>query len=138
MIIAKRLTHSSVLRSFIAYGWTIALLVTLLQSSQQPVMGPAAPPGNPDMRRELLLTVGHIIGFGGLTLVWWWLLDVFLPLRRALILAVTIALSLGVLTELLQSLVPDRNASLYDMGVNALVTLLVAGVVYRWCFFAEE
>lgn len=114
-----------------ALGWTALLLVTLLQSSRQPVVGPPAPPGQPTLARELLLTGGHIIGFSLLTLLWWRALITVGSARRALILAVVIALVIGTLTEVAQATIPDRSASLFDLTVNWLVTLATAAILHR-------
>lgn len=121
----------SLLRQFIALAYTAVLLLFLLQSSSQPVVGPAAPPGEPDLGREILLTSGHIFGFGLLVLLWWSVFRLNLPTGRSLLLAVIIALTLGLLTELLQNLVPDRGASLFDLAVNWLVTLATAYGIRR-------
>lgn len=125
-------------RYILALGWTFALLVALLQSSHQPVVGPAAPPGDPDALREAMLTTGHIIGFAGLTLLWWWAYVKTLPSRRALISAILIALILGTVTEFLQTAVADRNASLDDLAVNWLTTLITAGVIARLMHHAPK
>lgn len=119
------------MRYALALGWTVILLVMLLQSSAQPVVGPAAPPGDPDLRRELVLTAGHLIGFSGLTLLWWWAFRYTLPNRRAVLLTISIALVLGVLTEYLQTAVADRNTSLFDLVVNIGITLLTGYALLR-------
>ena len=125
------LVNQRLFRYAIALGWTITLMVALLQSSSQPVVGPAAPPGDPDPLREVMLTAGHIIGFAGLTFVWWWAFVFTLPSRRALIISVLIALTLGTVTEFLQTAIADRNASFYDFAVNWLTTFIVAGLIHR-------
>lgn len=127
---SETLTHPA-LRWVYALGWTTLTLVTLLQSSSQPVIGPAAPPGPPPLERELLLTFGHIIAFSILTALWWWALSVVFNPRTALVLAVLIALTLGTLTELAQAAVPDRSASWEDLAVNWLVTFATAWRIQR-------
>lgn len=117
-------------RWVIALAWTALAVVLLVQPSGQPVIGPAAPPGPPSLRRELLLTTGHVVMFATLTVVWWWALR--RSVRWALSGAVLIALALGFATELAQTLVPDRNASLYDLAVNTLVTLATALAIRAW------
>jgi VanZ family protein len=107
------------------------LTLVLLQSSAQPVIGPAAPPGAPDLGRELYLTAGHLVGFSLLTALWWWAFTVRLSSSRALVLAVLIALSLGVVTEIAQTLVADRSASAFDMAANAVSALAAAWVIER-------
>jgi VanZ family protein len=119
------------LRWVYAVGWTALLLVMLLQSSSQPVIGPAAPPGKPTLAREILLTTGHIIGFGVLTALWWWALVMRMPGRIALIAAMIISLTQGIVTEMAQATIPDRAASVFDLAVNGVVTLVTAWVIHR-------
>lgn len=114
-----------------ALGWTALLLVMLLQSSSQPLLGPAAPPGPITLEREILLTIGHIVGFAVLTVLWWWALLPRSSHERALVLAVMVALVIGTFTELAQASVPDRVASVYDLVVNTLAVLVTAWVIRR-------
>jgi VanZ family protein len=116
-------TQNPLVRQVVALAYTALLTLVLLQSSSQPYIGPAAPPGPPDPARELLLTVAHIIGFSLLVTVWW---KAFAPSPRALLMAILVALILGIVTELLQNFVPDRSASLFDLVTNILVTLATA------------
>src|SRR5262249_17392113 len=95
---------------------------------QSSVCRPWAPPGAPDPGREILLTSGHIAGFTLLVLAWWWALR---PSRHALLTAVIIALLLGTVTELLQTLVPDRSSSWFDLITNYVVTLGEALVIHK-------
>jgi VanZ family protein len=125
MIKTAALTHPA-LRWVYALFWTALALVTLLQSSSQPVIGPAAPPGPPPLERELMLAVGHIVAFSILTALWWWALSTTMNPRGALVLAVVIALTIGTVTEIAQASVPDRSASWEDLAVNWLVTLVTA------------
>lgn len=119
------------LRWFYALAWTALLCVTLVQSSSQPVIGPAAPPAPPDLGRELFLTSGHIIGFSVLTVLWQWALMTRWSPTRAIVFAVMIAFMIGTLTELAQTAVPDRNASLFDLSVNWLIALAVGLNILR-------
>lgn len=123
------LPQNPLIRQIITLAYTTLLTVMLLQSSSHPYVGPAAPPGAPDPGRELLLTSGHIIGFALLVFLWWW---TFSPSARALHLAVLIALLLGTLTEILQNLVPDRSASLFDLATNYIVTLIAAWFIHTY------
>lgn len=125
------LTTPRFARYFYALAYTLVLTIALLQSSQHPVIGPAAPPEPPDLPREIALTSAHIIGFSLLTLVWWWAFHATLPTPRALLLAVLIALPLGFITEILQTLVPDRGASLLDMAANWLSSLGMTWMILR-------
>jgi len=115
------------LRQLIALAYTALLTLILLQSSSRPYIGPPSPPGPPDLGREILLTFAHVIGFGLLVWLWWKALT---PSPRALLLTIGISLALGIVTELLQNLVPDRSASLFDLATNTLVTLVAAWLIH--------
>lgn len=130
MINTVALTHPA-LRWLYALGWTSLALVTLLQSSSQPVIGPPAPPGAPSLSRELLLTLGHVVVFSLLTALWWWALAASMNPHTALMVAVMIALALGTLTEIGQAAMPDRAASWVDLIVNWLATFLTAWRIRR-------
>ena len=123
--------QNPLIRWFITLAYTSLLLLLLVQSSGDPVVGPAAPPGDPSPPREVLLTLGHIIGFSILTALWWWSCAKSMTFNRALIIAVVVALIIGLLTELAQSNVPDRNTSVFDMVVNALSTLITAWLITK-------
>jgi VanZ family protein len=114
-------------RRLYALVWVTLVTVTLLQSSSAPVVGPPAPPGPPDYQRELLLTTGHIVAFSVMLVLLWWALR---PAPRALPVSLVTCLVLGILTEFLQALVPDRSVSLGDLVVNCLVSLAAALLVY--------
>ena len=114
---------SLILRWILALGFTLLATILLLQPSGNPVIGPAAPPGTPDLWREIQLTVGHVVVFFALVVLWWWTLRMSLPSPRALFVAVGFALLFGLLTEIAQTLVADRQASLFDMAVNWTVTI---------------
>lgn len=118
-------------RYLVAVGLTILTTITLLQSSTRPLIGPATPPGPPDLAREIFLTAGHIGVFASLVTVWTWALVTRMTLRRALLWTVCGAIVYSLLTEWGQSFVPDRTASLYDLVVNGLSTLVTAWLIQR-------
>jgi VanZ family protein len=120
------------IRSSAALAYTALLTLLLVQSSGHPVVGPAAPPGKPSPQRELLLTSGHIIGFSLLVVIWWWALRRGWGERRALLVSLAISFLLGVVTEIAQTLVPDRSSSWDDLAVNVLVSLAAALLIVRW------
>lgn len=115
------------LRRLYAVVWVTLVTVMLLQSSSSPVVGPPAPPGPPDDARELLLTTGHIIAFSVMLVLLWWALQ---PAPLALPVALLTCLILGIVTEFLQALVPDRSVSFNDLATNCLVSAAAAGLVY--------
>lgn len=125
------LLQHPILRRLYALTWSTLITVALVQSSTQPVVGPAAPPGDPDPLRELLLNAAHLVAFSTLTTLWWWAFAPSVPLKRALTLALGIALTLSLVTELLQSLVPDREVSLLDMLMNALSATAAARAIWH-------
>lgn len=118
-------------RRVLALGFTLVATVMLVQSSTNPLLGPAAPPEPPDLKREILLTSGHIVVFGVIVLAWWWALLPNLPSGRALFVAVGFALIFGIITELAQSLVPDRQVSAFDLAVNWVTAVITAVSINR-------
>jgi VanZ family protein len=118
-------------RRTLALSFTLLTTVLLVQSSSKPILGPPAPSGHPDLMREIELTFGHIVAFGTLVSLWWWALVPNLPSQRALFVAVGFALIYGVITELAQSAVPDREVSLFDVAVNWCTTALTAVTIVQ-------
>lgn len=127
----KILTHP-LIRYSLTIAFTLLCTVVLVQSSSQPIIGAPAPPGHPDLKREIELTLGHIIGFSLLVILWSWAFVAHLPLKRALFVAVGFALIYGLITEFAQSFVPDRQVSLYDIAVNWTTTAVAAFIVRRY------
>ena len=112
-------------RIAIAIAYTALLTLLLVQSSAHPLLGPSAPQEF-NLGWEILLTLAHFFGFALLVLLIWGALAAGGARRWALIAAVLFACTLGLSTEMLQSIVPDRSASLFDLAVNWGVSLLVA------------
>ncbi len=108
-------------------AWVTLITVTLLQSSGNPVVGPPAPPGPPSASRELFLSTGHVVAFTGLMVLLWWALR---PARHALAVALITCLIYSPVTELAQTLVPDRSSSFSDLAVNSVTSLLIAAIIY--------
>lgn len=107
------------------------LTLVLLQSSSEPVVGPVAPKAY-DLGWDMLLTTGHIVGFTLLVSMIWW---AFLPVStstRGLVIGLVFAAVLGMVTELLQTLVPDRSASWFDLLVDWGVALATMWAIRRW------
>ena len=129
------LAHLNDTRAPLRYGaaaaYTLLATILLLQSSTNPLIGPAAPPGPPDLPREILLTLGHLGTFGGLVLVWTWALTAHVPVHRALWLIAPAAILYGGVTELIQGSVPDRTASIIDFAANVLGALTMAWFILR-------
>lgn len=119
------------LRLMTAALWTLLMLVTLLQSSAQPLVGQPAPQ---DWRldHEAFLTVAHLISFGGFTLLWAWTFNAHRAARQAIQWACGAALFFSLLTETLQTLVPDRGFSVWDLAMNALGMWAARRL---WCYW---
>lgn len=107
------------LRWAAALGYTVLLVAYLLQQPGTPAVEVVAPIAAPDWRREVAFTIGHIVGFGVLFVLWYAALTPHSTTRAAVI-AFGIALLVGLTAETLQSLLPDRSASLYDMLMNTV------------------
>jgi VanZ family protein len=81
---------------------------------------------------EITDAVGHVMLFGLLTVLW------YLPLarrynhRRVLLWSIVLALTIGIVTELTQSFVPDRGTSVLDLAANSVGVALAAIWIGRW------
>lgn len=117
-------------RIALALGYTALLTLVLVQSSANPLLGPAAP-REFDLAWEILLTLGHLVGFSVLVLVNWSALTTVTTSRRALVTAVIFACLLGLISELLQTFVPDRSASLFDLACDWLMSFATAYMIHR-------
>lgn len=122
--------HPYLIRLY-ALGWSALITLLLVQSSTQPVIGPAAPPGAPHPGREFLLNSAHLVAFSVMVFLWWWAFIQNTPHLRAVLMALSIALILGGITEVAQGLVPDREVSLLDLAMNWGSSLAVAWYLYR-------
>ncbi len=118
------------LRVALAIAYTAVLTLVLVQSSANPLLGPAAP-REFNLAWEILLTLGHLVGFSLLVIVNWSALATITTSRRALITAVIFACLLGLITELLQGFVPDRSASLFDLACDCGVSFATAYLIHR-------
>ena len=117
-------------RIVVALAYTALLTLVLIQSSARPVIGPVAP-RDFNLAWEIFLTCGHLIGFSLLVLLVWSALVTVIPNNRALIAAVIFACSLGLITEFLQTLVPDRSGSFFDLACDWSMAFLVAYLIHR-------
>jgi len=118
------------LRVLIALAYTALLTLVLIQSSANPVVGPVAP-REYNLAWEIFLTTGHLVGFALLVFLIWYALATVAPSTRSLIVAVIFACLLGLITEYLQSFVPDRSASFFDLACDWGVAFTVAYLIYR-------
>ncbi|MEL6149138.1 MAG: VanZ family protein [Chloroflexota bacterium] len=114
-----------------AVGYSLFILAYLLQQPGSPPVEIVAPVAAPDWQREVAFTIGHIVGFGTLFVLWYLALRHIMPTRAA-IMAFTIAMCIGLLAESLQNLLPDRTASLYDVAMNTLGMLGAWLTIHHW------
>lgn len=124
-------TPTKWLRVIIGIGYTALLTLVLVQSSANPLLGPAAP-REFELWWEILLTLGHLVGFSLLVVVNWSALATVTTSRRALVTAVIFACLLGLISEYLQSFVPDRSASLFDLACDWGVAFATAYIIHRF------
>ena len=118
------------LRIAVALVYLVVLTVILLQSSAHPYLGPSAPPEF-NLAWEILMTLSHLTCFGLLVVVIWSALTTVTTSNRALVVGILFACSLGLITELLQTLVPDRGASLFDLACDCGIAFAVAYLIHR-------
>lgn len=122
--------HRPFIRIAVALAYTALLTLVLVQSSANPLLGPSAP-REFNLVWEILLTCGHLVGFSLLVILIWSALTTATTSTRALVTAVIFACTLGLITELLQTLVPDRSASLFDLACDWGVAFGVAYLISR-------
>ena len=116
-IIEHPIVQQPSFRIGLSIAYTALLTLVLVQSSAHPLVGPVAP-REYNLAWEILLTAGHLIGFTLLVVLLYSALVTVTTPVRALIVAVIFACSLGLLTEFIQSFVPDRSASLFDLACD--------------------
>ncbi|RMF80223.1 MAG: hypothetical protein D6737_08750 [Chloroflexi bacterium] len=101
---------SAKIRLTLAIAWTIVSVYVLLLPGDTPVIeGLAA------LLKNLGFTIGHFVGFGILAGLWQWTLLAYLSPRWALIGAISIALVVGLSTEVAQISVEGRGADVVDV-----------------------
>ena len=122
--------YQRLLRIALVLAYTALLTLVLIQSSANPVIGPVAP-REYNLAWDIFLTIGHLVGFSLLVFLIWSALATVASPTRSLIVAVIFTCLLGLITEILQSIVPDRSASLFDLACDWGVALTVAYTIHR-------
>ncbi|NWF67665.1 MAG: VanZ family protein [Chloroflexi bacterium] len=122
--------HYLPLRFGVALGYTIFVLIILLQPARQPVIDLHIAQEPPSLERELWFALGHVVLFTALSALWYWGFSGHLPLRAAALLAFCVALLIGVGSELAQLMTTSRNLSLLDLSANAFGGLLLILLIY--------
>ena len=125
------IARSGIVRWMMAMAWTLLICVLLLQPEADPIINLGLPSGPQTLAREAIFGSLHIIAFGITCGVWHWAWRAHFGLRASLALSVLIALALGVSTEALQSLSPDRYPSWLDLGANVVGVLLAARLIWQ-------
>lgn len=116
------------LRYSVAILWTVFFFIVLTQSSYHPVINTGIPPGPPSLEREIVFTSLHIMGFAWTTMLWWWVTG---QSKQSLIIALVIALTMGVVTEYLQVFAGDRNVTITDVIANFTGATMAALFIRR-------
>jgi VanZ family protein len=122
--------QSAPTRWLAAIGWTLLLSLLLLQPEADPLIDLGLP-GGQSLWREVLFSALHLLAFALTCVLWFWTLRSAHPARKRLLAAALIAVALGIVTEALQSLTPDRHASLIDLLANIGGVLIAARLLNR-------
>jgi VanZ family protein len=128
------LTDSSPLRFGIALGYTLFVVIILVQPTHQPVIDLHLSQETPSLMSQLWFGVGHMLLFALMVLVWAFSFYQRLPLQAAVTLAFCIALLFGVGTEIGQLIVSARDPSLFDLmtdGLGAALSVITLYVVLQ-------
>ena len=120
--------QSAPARWIVTIFWTLLLTLLLLQPEAAPLIDLGLP-GGQSLWREILFSALHLLAFALTCVLWFWTLRSAFPSRRSLLAAAIIAIALGISTEALQSLTPDRHASLIDFLANIGGVMIAARVI---------
>jgi VanZ family protein len=123
----------SVLRWIVLIVWMAIFLTYLLQSSAHPILSTGVPDGPPTPERDAFFSSVHLAAYTFTTLLWVWVLITMTSLKRALMIAFVIVMSMGILTELGQTLTPDRHFQWIDLAANAIGMIIGLGIYYELC-----
>lgn len=133
--ILKRLNVPSAVRWIVLITWMAIFLTYLLQTESHPVLSTGIPPGPPTLEREAFFSSVHLAAYVLNTALWAWALVTIMSLRRALITTFVIVILMSVLTELGQTLTPDRHFQWIDLAANLgglVIGLIGFGIVWAW------
>ena len=128
---AARALNLAAVRWTLAIGWTLLLTLFLLQPEAEPLIDLGLPRGESSLQRELFFSALHLLAFALTCLMWFWTFHFASKLKRRLLAAVVIAISLGIVTEALQSLTLDRHASVIDLIANIAGALVAARLLWQ-------
>lgn len=134
----KRFDMPAAIRWIALTVWMAVFLTYLLQSGATPVLSTGIPPGPPSPARDAFFTSIHMLAYTVTTMLWAWALISLMSLKRTLIVTFVIVLSMGFLTELGQTLLPDRHFQLIDLVANVGGLLLGLAVFWFLCRWYEQ
>ena len=120
------------LRLTVAIAWSLLLSVLLLQAEADPVIDLGLPRGDNTILRELAFSMLHLLAFGATCVCWHWALPSKWRPRNSLMAACAITIVLGIATESLQTLTPDRYASWLDLVANIGGAVLAARLIWTY------
>jgi VanZ family protein len=133
--LVKQFDLPTAIRWIVLTVWMAIFLTYLLQTEAAPVLATGIPPGPYSPERDAFFSTLHLLAYTMTTMLWMWALIAFLPLKRARRVTFVVVLSMGFLTELLQTLTPDRHFQLIDLAANTgglILGLFAFNVIYRW------
>ena len=129
-VVLKQFDLPAAIRWIVLTVWMAVFLTYLLQTEAAPILATGIPPGPPSPARDALFTTIHLLAYTMTTILWAWALITMMPLKRALTVTFVIVLSMGILTELGQSLLPDRHVQLIDLAANFGGLILGLAIFY--------
>ena len=124
------LADSSPLRFGVALGYTLFVVIILVQPTHQPVIDLHLSQETPSLMNQLWFGVGHMLLFAVMVLLWAFSFYQRLPLQAAVTLAFCVGLLLGVGTEIGQLIVSARDPSIFDLMTDVLGSALSAIMLY--------
>ncbi len=104
----------------LALGWVLFVGAYLLQEPGTPAVEVVAPVAAPAWQREVVFTIGHILGFGLMSVLWARVCALYTTPLRAVVVAAALTLGIGVAIEFAQMLTAGRNPSLYDVSADVV------------------
>jgi VanZ family protein len=128
------LVNYAPLRMGVALGYTIFVVIILVQPNRAPVIDLHLAVETPSLMNQLWFGVGHALLFAVMSLAGCFSFCHRLPLRAALTLAFSVALIVGVGTEIGQLIVSARDPSLFDVAmdfVGASLPMLALWLLFR-------
>jgi VanZ family protein len=126
----RTLLNNARFRWLVTLTYTVLFFIVLVQPGDRPVVGPRVPEGPPSFGRDMIFTAGHIIVVAILTGFWWWSLKQHYPAWKALVVAMAVALLVATIGEFVQTLSPDRHASVLDLSANAVGTIVAGAALW--------